>query len=244
MPDPTPIPTPTPTPTPAKKKAVKSDINQSWLTEIANARQVANTSLINEIATRMDDFDIDTSFAPTSLTLATKLEADIAKLKTARVAKSADTEDETSARDALIALIAPIQTGAKRVFKGVERQAYYIGADLGSQNLEQVLIAANNILARLVGNPPLDVLPGVHTDREIPALTAAIAAYSQKNIDQAADQSKAGALGDQIQADVDKLAGFRREIQLCADQAWPWRATGVAQIRKDFLLPANQPLND
>jgi hypothetical protein len=40
------------------------------------------------------------------------------------------------------------------------------------------------------------------------------------------------------------LAGLRREVQLAADQAWPWRAEGVSTIRKSFLLPANQPLKD
>jgi hypothetical protein len=40
------------------------------------------------------------------------------------------------------------------------------------------------------------------------------------------------------------LADLCREVQLVADQAWPWRTPDVAILRKSFLLPANQPLKD
>lgn len=36
----------------------------------------------------------------------------------------------------------------------------------------------------------------------------------------------------------------RREVQLAADQAWPWRTAGMAALRKALLLPPNQPLKD
>jgi hypothetical protein len=40
------------------------------------------------------------------------------------------------------------------------------------------------------------------------------------------------------------LAGLRHQIQLAADQAWPWRTPGVATIRRDFLLPVDRPLSE
>ena len=43
-------------------------------------------------------------------------------------------------------------------------------------------------------------------------------------------------VGDDIKANVPKLAKLRRQAQLAADQAWPWRTPGVATIRKAFLL--------
>lgn len=81
-------------------------------------------------------------------------------------------------------------------------------------------------------------------DGAIADLSAAIAQYDSKNTEQGDQQSKASGALEAIQADVDKLAGLRRAVQLAADQAWPWRASGVATIRKAFLLPANQPLKD
>jgi hypothetical protein len=45
-----------------------------------------------------------------------------------------------------------------------------------------------------------------------------------------------------IKANVPKLAKLRRQVQLAADQAWPWRTPGVATIRKAFLLSQGRPM--
>jgi len=47
-----------------------------------------------------------------------------------------------------------------------------------------------------------------------------------------------------IKANVPKLAKLRRQVQLAADQAWPWRTPGVATIRKAFLLSPDRPMKD
>ena len=42
-------------------------------------------------------------------------------------------------------------------------------------------------------------------------------------------------VGDDIKANV-PAGEIARQVQLAADQAWPWRTPGVATIRKAFLL--------
>ncbi len=43
-------------------------------------------------------------------------------------------------------------------------------------------------------------------------------------------------------ANLHTLAGLRHQVQLAADQAFPWRTPGVAAIRQSFLLPPDRPL--
>jgi hypothetical protein len=45
-----------------------------------------------------------------------------------------------------------------------------------------------------------------------------------------------------IVANIGKLAGLRHQVQLAAEQAWPWRNPGVASIRKSFQLPTDRPM--
>ena len=50
-------------------------------------------------------------------------------------------------------------------------------------------------------------------------------------------QNDASALLEKIALAITALARLRRQIQLAADQTWPWRTEGVKAIRKAFLLP-------
>ena len=45
-----------------------------------------------------------------------------------------------------------------------------------------------------------------------------------------------------IVANIGKLAGLRHQVQLAAEQAFPWRTPGVASIRKSFQLPTDRPM--
>lgn len=246
------VPTPTPTPAPvAKAKTPRGDINQQILDELANAKKVAAAAVDPANTARLADVDLDATLPTQIIGLAKKITDDIAKLKTARVSKKTITKQEENARDRLIAALAPIQTAARRKFKGADaaqRDAYYIGDGLGAQPLGDVLIAARNVLARLTpgenNKPPQDVLPGIKAAGAIKDLADTIALYDTKNEEQGEQQKEASGALEAIWADVDTLAGLRRDVQLAADQAWPWRNDGVATIRKTFLLPANQPLKD
>jgi len=250
MADPAPAPTPTPTPTP-KTRGPRGDTNQEILDELANAKKIAAAAVDPANAPGLARVELDATLPRKITDLAAKITGDLAGLKNARVARKTATQQETDARDSLIAVLAPIQTAARRKFKGADatqRDAYYIGDNLGTQSLQDVLTAARNVLARLTPGPnaapPQDVLPGITAAGAIKDLADAIAEYADDNTEQSDQQLEASAALEAIWAEVDTLAGLRREVQLAADQAWPWRNDGVATLRKAFLLPANQPLKD
>jgi hypothetical protein len=69
-----------------------------------------------------------------------------------------------------------------------------------------------------------------------PSIIAAREHQERKN-------EKSGAL-EAIVANIKKLAGLRHQVQLAAEQAWPWRNPGVASIRKSFLLPIDRPMRE
>ncbi|MEI7535125.1 MAG: hypothetical protein WCK57_12220 [Verrucomicrobiae bacterium] len=250
MADTTPTPTPTPAPAP-KTKVQRRDTNQEIVDELANAKAVAAAAVDPANAPSLAEVELDATLPSQIIALAAKITGDLAKLKTARVARKMATAQETAARDALIAVLQPIQVAARRKFKGpdaTQREAYYIGANLSAQSLDDVLIAAGNVIARLTPGennaPPQDVLPGIKANGAIKDLADAIAEYTDDNAEQGDQQKKSSGTLEAIWADVAVLAGLRRDVQLAADQAWPWRKAGVATIRKTFLLPANQPLKD
>ncbi len=251
MADTTPATPPKTGPAPKKSKITRGETNQQILDELANAKKVAASALDATYASGLADVDLDPTLPGQINTLAAKITTDLGGLKNARVAKKTATKQEIATRDALIAVLAPIQTAAKRKFKGTEaaqRAAYYIGSSLGTQTLDEVLLAARNVLARLTPGKnnaqPTDVLPGIKANGAIKDLADAISDYADDNTEQGDQQQEASAALEAIWADVTKLAGLRRDVQLAADQAWPWRDKGTATIRKAFLLPASQPFKD
>jgi hypothetical protein len=251
MPDPTPTPTPPPTPPPAKAKRTRSALNKEYLKEITDSRKVAAAALDPNHTAALADVDFDDTLPGQVTSLADEVEGALGTLAGTRAGKKEMTDQEKAAREALLAVIAPIQTAAKRKFKGETgslREAYFIGGpkQLSNSTLEEVLTAARAILARLSPGannaPPVDVLPGIKPLGKIKALSDAIAAYDAKNTAQGNQQQAAGEDLEAIGAQVATLAGLRREIQLTADQAWPWRTPDVKAIRKAFLLADDRPM--
>jgi hypothetical protein len=239
---------PTPTPDP-KPKRTRGEINRKHLDELANATLVADAAADPAYADALAAVDFDVTLPGLIQTRAAAIRAKIAKLKGSRTDKGEMTEQEKLARAALVAVISPIQTAAKRKFTPEEkakREAYYIGSPLHRGKLKEVLIAANNILSRLVPGannaPPLDLLPGIKPLGAIKDLGDAIALYDDKNKGQGKKQLESESELDEIEDSVGVLAGLRHQVQLAIDQAFPWRKAGVATIRKAFLLPLDQPL--
>jgi hypothetical protein len=177
-------------------------------------------------------------------TLADTTETAIGKLTGTRVQKTELTAEEKIARDALMAVIAPIQTAVRRKFTGDQEQmrhAYFIGEGLADDTLGEVQTAAVAIRDRLVGTPPQDVLPGIKA-AQITALSNAVTQYAAgvtAPSDQKNENSKALEI---IVANIGKLAGLRHQVQLAAEQAFPYRNPGVASIRKSFMLPTDRPM--
>jgi hypothetical protein len=243
----TPAAVPTPTPE-TKPKRTRSIFNRKHLKEIANSRAVAKAALDPAHAAVLTVVEMDATLPPKMVALADATETAIGKLSGNRTGKTDLTAQELLARDALIAVIAPIQTAAKRVFSGNHetlRNAYYIGEDLHDATLQEVQVAAVAIRDRLVIVPPasapVDVLPGIKAP-QIAALSNAITTYASgvtAPVEQQVDNF--GALNE-IEANIVTLAGQRRQVQLAAEQGFPWRTPGVAAIRQAFLLPGDRPL--
>ncbi len=238
-------PTPTPTPTPAPKaKRQRSTINRKHLNEIANSRAVAKVAADPANAAALAAVEFDTTLPGQITTLADATEASIGKLTGTRVQKNELTAEEKIARDALIAVIAPIQTAARRKFTGDQEQmrhAYFIGEGLADDTLGEVQTAAIAIRDRLTGTPPQDVLPGIKA-AQITALSNAVTQYAA-NVTAPGDQQSENSKALQaVIANIGTLAGLRHQVQLAAEQAWPWRTPGVASIRKSFMLPTDRPM--
>lgn len=251
MPDPTPTPTPDPTPAPAKAKRTRSALNQDHLKEVTAARAVAAAALDPNHTAALADVDFEATLPGQTNTLADTIEAALGTLTGTRAGKKEMSDQEKAAREALLAAIAPIQTAAKRKYKGTsieQRGAYFIGGpkQLVNSTLEEVLTAARAIHTRLSpgagGTPPADTLPGIKPLGRIKDLSDAIAAYDATNTAQGNQQEAAAEALEAIGTQVTELASLRREIQLAADQAWPWRTPGVKTIRKAFGLPEDRPL--
>ena len=242
---------PTPTPTPPKPSRERGIANRDHLDEVAISRKVAAAATDPAHTGPLAAVEFDTTLPTQINTLADLIEADIGKLTGERAGKATMTEQEKTARDALMAVLQPIQTAAKRKFSGETqtlREAYYIATGLSGGTLDEVLTASRSVLARLSpgdGNaPPQDVLPGITAAGRIKELADAITTYGGKDQAQGAKQTEAGKLLEAIKANVPKLAKLRRQVQLAADQAWPWRTPGVATIRKAFLLSPDRPMKD
>ena len=253
MADTTSTPTPT-TPkaaTPDKKGADRGEINKAHLKEISTSRKVAAAARAPENTAKLTEVELDPTLVDQIEALASKVETDLGAVHGTRVVKKVMTVQEKTARTLLIGELQTIQTAAKRKFAGDSeklREAYYIGARLSGKSLDEVLAAVRSVLARLVkgeGNkPPLDTLPGITTAGAIKKLSDAITLYGDYDVAQDKEEKKAFASIEEIESNVIKLAGLRRDLQLAADQAWPWRNQGVTTIRKTFLLPTTRPLKD
>src|ERR1035437_6350961 len=104
---------PTPTPTPAPKaKRQRGTINRAHLDELKNSRAVAKAALDPANAATLAAVDFDATLPSQINTLAGSTETAIGKLTGTRAAKTGMTAQEKTAHDALIAVIAPIQTAA------------------------------------------------------------------------------------------------------------------------------------
>ncbi len=186
----------------------------------------------------------------------TALEATVALAQTsltgghsATVAKEQLTAEEAVAKAAVVAAISTTQRGALRTFRVGQRARlgdYFIGEELDT-NLIRLKAIAQSILDRIAPGennaPPLDVLKGVKAP-DIQALVTAHSQLAAKDNAQAAAQ--AIAKGERRTADEllgDIIAG-RLDIQLAADQEWPWKTREFDVIRAQFKLPLTRPMTE
>lgn len=245
------MPDPIPAPAPAPAETNPASLNRQFTAELANAETVVEAAGQKKYAAALDEVEFDRSLIARAKELAAKIRADLARLKKARSEATKLTVDETKARELLVATLQPIQTAARRRFSGDEeklRQSYFIGETLGRFALADLLAAAEAVLGLLVPaqgeSEPAHVLPGVKPEGRIRELGEAIGKVRGKDSTGKGTRLDAGALLESITVDVAALAEVRRQIQLAADQAFPWRSSKVGTIRRAFLLPKDRPMTD
>jgi len=248
----------TPAPTPAapdadKPKRTRSPINQDFLDEIEDSREVAAAAKDPAHAPGLAAVDLDPTLPATIIALATEVEDDLGGLIGSRAAKKTKTDEHDTDGEAILAALAPIQTAAKRNYKGDQeamRKAYGIGTTLSNEGPEDIATFAVGVLKRLSpdedGEAPEDTLPGIKPGPggAIDTLAKALAKRSTTDSARTTEKNKSSATHEQITHKIKTLASHRKEIQLAADQAWPWRKDGVEAIRKAFRLPVDRPLSD
>jgi hypothetical protein len=246
--------TPTPATEPAKKpKFTRGIANRQFLNEIADSRAVATAARDTDYAAALAEVEFDATLPGRIDTLADSVEAQINDIIGARGTTTMSVREKDSARARLLETIAPIQTAAKRTFKGGAeslRTAYGITLPMATMDFDEFLTICHGILDRLSPDtsvtppaPPQDKLPGI-TAARIAALADALEQCGGKKQNRAENQTDAEKLLEKLEADVAALAALRHEAQLAADQAFPWRTPGVAAIRKAFLLQEDRPLAD
>lgn len=229
--------------TPSKSNQTGEGSHGEFAAELAAAEQVAGAAKSRKHAAALEAVEFDRTLLPQIADLAKKMRASLAELKKSRTANE-------KLRNLLLAALQPVQTAAQRRYLGDDqklRQHYFVGESLNARSLPDLLAGAASMLARLApgadGSEPADVLPGVKVEGRIRELREAIAKVREK-----AEAGKGGRTStetlDALLNDASGLARLRRQIQLAADQAFPWRAKKVGAIRRSFLLPKDGPMQD
>lgn len=243
MPDPIP---PLP-PKPRKRGAV----NRETLAALATATRVAKSARNTKYAPGLDEVEMDPALPAQADTLVRRISIALGLIKGARAGRRVMSKQERDARDAVLAALGPIQSAARRKYTGADadtRGVYAIGEDLSNAGLDAVLTAARAVLDRLAPGPknapPADTLPGIKADGAIKTLNDAVTLYTGKDEAQGEQQTTAEEGLEDVEAALLDLAALRRQIQLAADQRWPWHAEKVGSIRKAFALPRDRPLTD
>lgn len=245
-------PTPAPTPAPAKKKrAPKQEISRQTEADIRLAEACALAAAEPENAGPLLTREW-TAEKQSALTNAAAFANQIASQIIASRGKSrVTTASERAARENLLAALDPIITGAKRTYPGDDnpnRRLFGIGLNLAAASTTLLYRLAGSIHSLLVpkGTPPTPEhkLTGV-LPTEIQALADLTKEYKDADFAQATAQLDAGDLLTQLTLHLrDTLNPLRRELQLTADQQWPWRNPAHAPKRKAFGLPIDQPAGE
>lgn len=258
MPESTPAPNPPKPPTsenqppgPEKPGRTRGTANRAHLNEITDSKKTVRSARDPRYAPGLAEAEMDPTLPVQIDALAKQTTRDIGTLRTLRTGGKKLTQAEAGGKDAILAALAPIQTAAKRKYDGDEatqRENYYIGEALATEAFDLVLLAGASVRDRLspgdAGEPPQDTLPGIRPDKQIKLLADAVAQFDGSDAAQTGQQNDASALLEKIALAITALARLRRQIQLAADQAWPWRTQAVKAIRKAFLLPPDRPLTE
>lgn len=243
-------PTPTPPPKPARKyRAKPADVNRDTIADIALAEICAGSTKAddNMVALRERDWgDAEQATFLTALDQAKRLVRDVRK---ARASKRSRGHEEIAVFTELLVSLDPILAGAKRTFPegSGERALFGVGENIVNYTIGRLyqlaVDTAKNLTAE--GNTPAAyTLKGVKPD-EIAKISNLCQKYKDADFAQANALLDAAELLDILNEYMDKtLNPHRRELQLAAEQAWPYRIPTNRTKRMAFGLPPARPMTE
>ena len=232
-----------------KLRKPRGPFDQAKVNKIDETRDIITAYHKPEHKQALIDRDVTEADVAALAALCDRAEGAITGGHAATVAKEQFTADEAAARASVNAGVDVAQRGALRTFRAWEPARlgdYFIGEDVDS-NLGRLKTVAKSILDRITPGPnnapPLDVLKGVKA-ADITKLTTAYATLTAKDNAQAAAQNLSKTehrTADELIADI---TAARLDIQLAADQEWPWKTREHDTIRDQFKLPRTRPMKE
>lgn len=233
-------PTPPPPPTgPAVPKQQRGLLNQAQLDALTKAEQIVLAALKPAYAAKLTTGGIAATFVTQLQTQCgqARTKAGSAIQKTS--SKTGATQDETTARKALLKVIQTVQARARQKYFFTEPATlgdYYIGTDRIDANrplLEQVSQA-------IIDKVAADTLPGITQDVK-DELAEARQDYVDANTTQTGAQSEATDERGDLKELLKLITQGRMTLQFAADAEWPWHDPASAGLRKEFHLPPGGP---
>ena len=225
---------------PRRKQA---EIARTLLHELQEAKAVVDAAQNTAFAPELAEFEItpqQVSQLAAQVEQGLQLSADVvAGRRDEKVATATDNEDKTS----LVATIERVQTGAHLKWdaesdpdiKRRNLERYFIGSHL--ENLADARL--ENVAQTILANLQSETLPSVKAP-QIAALTDALAQWLQT--EEGADPSPT-AQGNyaNLLALVKTIKNGRRQLQIAANAAFPYRLPSSVDARKAFHLPLRRP---
>ncbi len=255
MPDQPSTPPPAATPAPdGKTRAKRAEVNRATLNDIFLADKCAKAAAEDENIATLSGRDW-TAQEQAGLTAGVTLAEDLVrKIKAARAGKKTRTQTETAAREELLAALDPILTGAKRTFpdRAGERTLFGVGENIANSTTHSLWRLARDTHENLTPgegeagypSPANYTLKGVLPE-EIDRLGDLAQKYKDADFAQAEANLTAAEHLDRLNQHMDKkLNPLRRELQLTAEQAWPYRESTNRSKRLAFGLPGNRPMTE
>lgn len=226
-----------------KAPRVKNLVNVRLVASLDQAERYATVAQRPEVVTALAKRQLAARFTTDLLADIGRCRGFLATFVQSTTDRQVQTEAEKTQRTHLVLLLQGVQSGAKRLWarKAGERdklKGYYVGTTLKTLSFAELSVAAETILRQA----KLDTLPGV-TPADLTALETTL--QSWKAVNEAQAQAQNGATTAHAAADLlaKGILNQRIELQLVADQAFPYNDSAHTAIRKEFGLPKNGPFS-
>jgi len=237
MPDPTPPPTPGPSKNPRKRGVW----NQAQIQALTKADQIRMAAMKDAYLPKLEAREILDDFLGqlnTDIQNARKEGSDVIGMTTG---KETMTRMEDKAKKDLLKALREVQAAANQKYARSTTpekvQDYLVGTriDDNRADLEQ-----NS--QTMIDHLATDGLPGITVEKKANLVTLR-QAYIDANSDQSGGESDMSTGHATLEQMIKSITDRRITIQFAADAEWPFSDPMNRGVRKEFLLPADQPFN-